>query len=123
MKRVLFLVAICVGLMITPLLTEAQSSGGSGMSVTCTDGSEFDNGVEIVVSQMRSGFTYTATAIGLNGFDPVLAVLDTKTGNGLCNDDEPDASNYAANLPTTGYVPASGTSGQVRFNQNISKTF
>ena len=92
------------------------------MSVTCTDGTSFDNGVEIVVSQMRSGYTYTATAIGVNGFDPVLAVLNTKTGQGLCNDDEPDAANYAADLPT-GYAPAASTTAQISFNQNISSTF
>ncbi|NUQ03487.1 MAG: hypothetical protein HUU31_06355 [Anaerolineae bacterium] len=93
------------------------------MTVTCNDGTTFDNGVEVIVNQMRSGFTYTATAVGLNGFDPVLAVLDTSTGSGLCSDDTSDARRYAANLPTTGSVPASSLSAQVNFSQNSSSAF
>jgi hypothetical protein len=94
-----------------------------GVSVTCEDGSTFDNGIEISLADMRSGFTYTATAIGIDGFDPVLAVLDSDTGEGLCSDDSTDASNYAANLPTTGNVTASSTSSQVVFNQQSGNQF
>ncbi|MEO8394422.1 MAG: hypothetical protein ABI700_15625, partial [Chloroflexota bacterium] len=100
-----------------------NSGAPSGMSVTCDDGSHFDNGVEVIISQMRSGFNYTATAVGLNGFDPVLAVLDTNSHQGLCNDDEPGASFYQANLPTSGSVPASTTSSQVTFSQGSGNTF
>ena len=64
---------------------------------------------------MRSGFTYTATAIGINGFDPVLAVLDTETGEGLCSDDDSGAANYAANLPTTGASRPPNLSAQIDF--------
>lgn len=105
-----------------------RSQGGgsgeiaSGMTVTCDTGVTFNNGVEVVVSQMRSGFTYTATAVGLNGFDPVLAVLDAN-GNGLCSDDDANAASYAANLPTTGSVNGSNLSSQVRFDQNSAETF
>jgi hypothetical protein len=101
MKRSLFLILLCALVLMTPVLAQAQSAG---MSVTCDNGASFDNGVEVIVNQMRSGFTYTATAIGLNGFDPVLAVLDANTGQGLCSDDESSASRYSANLPTTGLV-------------------
>ncbi|MBK8020482.1 MAG: hypothetical protein IPK19_03390 [Chloroflexi bacterium] len=94
-----------------------------GMSVTCDDGTTFDNGVEVIVNEMRSGFTYTATAVGLNGFDPVLAVLNTATGNGLCSDDEAGARRYSANLPTTGSVPGSNLSAQVNFSQNSASAF
>jgi hypothetical protein len=94
----------------------------AGISVTCDNGASFDNGVEIIVNQMRSGFTYTATAVGLNGFDPVLAVLD-ESGEGLCSDDESTAVRYSANLPTTGSVSSSGLSAQVRFDQNSSSDF
>lgn len=108
---------------------QGQGGGGTtsgdlpnGMTVNCDTGVSFSNGVEVIISQMRSGFTYTATAVGLNGFDPVLAVLDSN-GNGLCNDDDANAANYAANLPTTGRVNASNFSSQVRFDQNSSETF
>ena len=120
MKRYL-LVIFGFALLIAPGVLLAQAP--SGMTVTCDDGTSFDNGVEIVVSQMRSGFNYTATAIGINGFDPVLAVLDTSTGNGLCSDDDTSARRYDVNLPTTGNVPASNLSAQIVFSQNITNTF
>jgi hypothetical protein len=94
--------------------TAAQ--GGIGLSVTCDSGVTFDNGVEIIVNQMRAGFTYTATAIGLNGFDPVLAVLDAQ-GRGLCNDDDANAAAYSADLPSTGRVPPSQFASQINFSQ------
>jgi hypothetical protein len=111
---------------VPPTLPPPQTNpGGSagGLSVTCDNGASFSNGVEIVVNQMRSGFDYTATAVGLNGFDPVLAVLDTATGRGLCSDDEPAARSYGANLPSTGSVPPSNLSAQVTFSQNSASTF
>jgi hypothetical protein len=113
MRRLVFV--LLIGCFLVPLGLHAQG----GFSVTCDSGASFDNGVEIIVNQMRSGFTYTATAIGLNGFDPVLAVLDD-TGTGLCDDDNSNAATYTANLPTTGQVPASGLSSQISFNQTRS---
>jgi hypothetical protein len=100
---------------------QVPSGTPSGYSVTCDSGVSFDNGVEVIVNQMRSGFNYTATAVGIGGFDPVLAVLDTRTGRGLCSDDAPGAARYAANLPTTGRVNASGLSSQVVFSQNTGQ--
>ena len=115
-----FAVALIVAiLMMAAAAVQAQPSG---MSVTCDNGATFDNGVEVIVNQMRSGFTYTATAIGLNGFDPVLAVLDER-GNGLCSDDTSDAARYSANLPTSGRVNASGLSSQVTFAQTSGQAF
>jgi len=98
------------------------NTGPSGMSVTCDNGAAFDNGVEVRVTQMRAGYTYTATAIGLNGFDPVLAVLNS-AGRGLCSDDDAAASAYYAFLPTSSDVPASGSSAQVFFANNSNNTF
>jgi S1-C subfamily serine protease len=94
-----------------------QFSGPMGLSVDCTNGASFTNGVEVIVVQMRSGFSYTATAVGLDGFDPVLAVLD-ESGTGLCEDDTAGAANYTADLPTTGLVAASRLSSQVVFSHN-----
>jgi hypothetical protein len=103
---------------------QQTNSGGvsMGYSVSCDDGTSFDNGVEVIVSQMRAGFTYTATAVGLNGFDPVLAVLDTSTGQGLCSDDDATAARYDASLPTAS-ASASSLSSQVSFNQTSGSTF
>lgn len=94
-----------------------------GVSVDCGKGVGFNNGVEITVRQMRAGFNYTATAIGLNGFDPVLAVLDPTTGSGLCTDDEPAAARFQVALPTTGVVPPSSTTSRITFSQRSGRPF
>lgn len=93
-----------------------------GFEVTCDDGRSFTNGVEVVVVQMRSGFSYTATAVGINGFDPVLAILD-ESGRGLCADDDVNAAMYGASLPTTGFVEPSPLSSQVQFSNNSRNAF
>lgn len=98
-----------------------ENTGPSGMSVTCDNGAVFDNGIEFRVVNMRAGYTYTATAIGINGFDPVLAVLNT-AGRGLCSDDDQYAAQYSASLPDA-EAPANGSSAQVFFSNNSSNAF
>lgn len=101
---------------------EYEIVGDPGLSITCQDGSSFTNGVEVRVIQMRSGFNYTATAIGINGFDPVLAVLDS-SGRGLCTDDDGRAAAYSAWLPTTGEIAPSRLSSQITFANNSPSPF
>lgn len=91
----------------------AQTSAGV---VDCDNGAEITNGVTITVN-MRPGFTYTATVIGLGDFDPVLAVLD-ESGTGLCEDDTREAADYEAYLPTSDGVEDSRLSAQVPFTLN-----
>jgi hypothetical protein len=72
----------------------------NGIVVNCPTGHSFTNGVEVVVN-MRPGFVYTATAIGIGSYDPIIAVMDEEN-NILCNDD--GGGDYIANLPTTGPI-------------------
>mgnify|MGYP000266773046 CR=1 FL=1 len=124
MKRTLLTFLVTTILLLSIVMpTFAQNSAPEGVTVNCDNGTTIENGVEVIINQMRSGFTYTATAVGINGFDPVLAVLDVSTGDGLCSDDEAAAGRYAANLPSSGSVTASSLSSQVTFNQNSSSTF
>jgi hypothetical protein len=88
----------------------------AGMQVVCPDGQVIENGVEIVVN-MRPGFTYYATALGINGFDPVLAVSD-ENGVSLCADDDVSAVSYSMDLPTTGFIAESRLNSQVPFYHN-----
>lgn len=121
MKRVMVLFAVAAVLLIAgSVAVQAQEIGE--FTVNCDNGTSFTNGIEFQVVNMRSGFDYTATAVGINGFDPVLAVLG-EGGEGLCNDDESSASRYAADLPTTGLVPASNLSSQVTFNHDSDSGF
>lgn len=105
-----------------PNLNTNNSSGDAapGIAVDCPEGFSFTNGVETTVN-MRSGFSYTATAIGINGFDPVIAVTDGNTT--LCNDDDANAAGYVVGVPTTGDVEASSTSAQMPFSYNGNDTF
>ncbi len=114
---ILFLLSIC----LIPSLVQAQDLP-PGISVSCDTGGEFENGIGVTIIQMRSGFTYTATAIGIDDFDPVIAVLD-EDGNGLCNDDASSAASFDIDLPTTGSVRAGNRSAQVTFDQNSSEAF
>lgn len=115
--RVISILMVCIGLIVLPAAAQDE-----GIAVTCDNGANFENGVEVRVQQMRAGFTYTATAIGVDGFDPVLAVLN-ESGSGFCSDNAAEAANYTVNLPTTGGVSASSSSAQVRFNQATGQEF
>jgi hypothetical protein len=88
----------------------------------CYPDTDFTQAVELRVIQMRSGYTYTATVLGVNGFNPALAVLDPY-GNGVCVDDDNYASTYSAYLPTTGQVDPSVTNAQITFTYNGAEPF
>lgn len=116
--RLTFLLTLL--LMAGVTIIQAQAAGQ--FSVNCDDGSSFTNGVEFQIIQMRAEYTYKATAVGLNGFDPVLAIVG-EDGDGLCNDDAAEAARYAANLPTTGVVRASNLSSQISFTPHSNTGF
>jgi len=123
MRRSTLLTGIFFLIFVSLLIVVPVSAQAGGYSVTCDNGTSFSNGVQVRINQMRTGFNYTATAIGLNGFDPVLAVLNSQTGSGLCTDDDATAAQYSANLPTTGPISASPTSSRVTFSNNGSSGF
>jgi hypothetical protein len=105
-----------LSLIVIPV--QAQQFDVNSAKVTCPDGTEISNGAEIQIN-MRPGFTYTATAVGIDGFDPVIAILD-ENGVQACNDDEPEAANVTADLPTTGEVSGSDTDAQLPFSHNFN---
>lgn len=120
MKKRLMAALVALFLMAVPLTSFAQE--GAGRTIDCDDGGTFSNGVAVTVIQMRTGFNYTATAIGLNGFDPIVAVLDS-SGEGLCTDDDTIAATYSADLPTTGEIDSASTNSQVIFANTGNNAF
>jgi len=120
MKRMMALFVLAALLLLAGTIVQAQDIGE--FTVNCDDGTSFTNGIEFQVVSMRAGYDYVATAVGINGFDPVLAVLG-EGGQGLCSDDNTAARRYAADLPTTGSVPASNLSSQVTFNHDSDSGF
>ncbi|MDX1996030.1 MAG: hypothetical protein SF029_26865 [bacterium] len=115
MKRILIVLTLVMLVMTVSIGSAAAQNSDGTLSVECTDGSSFNNGMEISVVQMRSGFTYTATVLGLNGFDPVLAVIDN-SNEGLCTDDSVEIADYTASLPSTGDVDGQSLNAQIRFD-------
>jgi len=120
MRRILIL---CLVIFVLVLPVSAQKPGGKGTSITtesieatCPNGVEIQNGVEFIVN-MRPGFTYTATVLGINDFDPVIGVGD-ESGIVLCEDDVSAAGRYSVDLPSSGGVAPSGANSQVPFNHS-----
>ncbi len=120
MRRILILLVV---IFVFVLPVNAQKPGGKGTSVTtdsveaiCPNGVQIQNGVEFIIN-MRPGFTYTATAVGINGFDPVIGVGD-QSGIVLCEDDESAAGRYSVDLPSSGSVTPSSANSQVPFNHS-----
>jgi hypothetical protein len=112
MRRFSFISLILMFILMIAMPVHAQNDTDS-INITCPDGTEILNAVEVVVN-MRPSFTYTATAIGINGYDPVIGVGD-EGGINLCNDDERDARTYSVALPSTGEVDTSNTTAQMPF--------
>lgn len=101
--------------------TPPRQTVGGGVPVECANTDiAFENGVEVIIVQMRSGFDYTATAVGIDGFDPILAVLDAN-GRATCSDDSEDAEDYEATLPTTGNIQESRFNSHLRFSQDSGR--
>jgi hypothetical protein len=136
MKRLSFIVVLILLFALTTSIAVAQkgedkSSDQEGnteaISVTCYDDngnetSSFDNGVEVTVVQMRSGFEYTATVLGIGEFDPILAIFNDE-GDSLCIDDSAEAMAYTADLPSSGGVEASSFNPQLIFNNGAEDEF
>ncbi len=95
-----------------PAVTQGETFTCEGVTVT--------NGVEIIIN-MRPNFTYTATAIGIGNFDPVIGVWFTENpAESLCNNDTSDATRVRVNLPDTGLITGSNISAQMPFSHSSS---
>jgi hypothetical protein len=101
-----------VMLALLPLSASAQEA--ITLPLSCETGLVLQDGVEVRLPELQSGFTYTATVIGVDDFNPVLALVDAD-GTVNCVDVAEDAASYAADLPTTGPVSASAANTQIQF--------
>ncbi len=100
-------------------LSQSEIAGVPGIGITCDfdDGASIavENGVELVLIGLDTTASYTATVLGIDGFDPVMAAVDTDTRLGACADDIAEASEYQADFPTSGVVEPSEFNPQVTF--------
>ncbi|MBI5931605.1 MAG: PPC domain-containing protein [Chloroflexi bacterium] len=84
------------------------------INITCDTGEQIVGGVQLSFIDVNPGFSYTVTAVGLDGFDPVVAV-ETQPGVGTCNDDANGAVGSQIAVPDVGSITAGRGTAQVRF--------
>jgi hypothetical protein len=89
-----------------------------GINVECEDGTQLFNGATVIVN-MRADYNYTVTAIGVDGYDPTLAVGTVDNFGLSCSEDARAAEDFGAALPTTGEVEPADESAQVIFSHSI----
>lgn len=109
--RFLVSVGMIVGIMCLAVPVSAQQ-----VPYTCESGTTFENAIEFSIDLRPAA--YTVTVLGIDGFNPQVAVV-TENGDELaCEDDSPAAAAYSLNLPTTGEVAASASNAQATINVN-----
>lgn len=117
-------------LAILPAAAQKGNEGGGGgttddgdyyvATFDCPTGNDIVNGIEILLTDVRPD-NYVVTALGINGFDPVIGV-SAESGDYECSDDEPSTNNYQVDLPTTGEVDDSNLNAQMAL-ANFGSTF
>lgn len=105
-RRMSGLLSVLALLLIAPA-GQAQNAA----AVNCPDGTLIRNGIEVIV-QVPPQTTQIATAIGIDGFDPVMAVIGPDGGT-RCVDDTARAREHTISLPTTGPVLPTNLSAQM----------
>lgn len=93
------------------------------LPITCEDesGNEVTlaTGAHIIVEDMVSGLDYTATVMGIDDFNPIMAVVNGQ-GEIRCVDDARDTSDFTADLPTTNFIDSQSRNTQIRFNNGVN---
>ncbi|MCL4879895.1 MAG: discoidin domain-containing protein [Anaerolineae bacterium] len=121
MRRVGFLAIILLLLInVVPSFAQGGVSGQSNVAddtfvITCDTGEEIIGGVKFTFLNINPGFNYRVTAIGIDDFDPSLAVV-TAPGEGRCNDDEVRAATSEVAVPGFGLLTATNRTAQVTVN-------
>ncbi len=86
---------------------------GSFATFDC-NGTMVDATATVTFEQVRPGFSYRVTVLGLDGLDPVIGLF-AADGSSLCNDDEPGAAGSVVDVPGVGVVSADQLTSQVNF--------
>lgn len=91
----------------------------AGLSAFECNGALVDTSAIVTFDDVRPGFTYQVTVLGLDGFDPVIALF-AEDGSAICNDDELAATGSLVDVPEIGVVTADGLTAQVMFTTSGS---
>lgn len=114
MKKIGFFAIV---LLLVSSFAQATVFGQSNVSddtfvITCDTGEEIIGGVKFTFLNINPGYTYRVTAVGIDDFDPSLAVV-TAPGEGRCNDDEVKAAGSEVAVPGFGLLTATNRTAQV----------
>jgi hypothetical protein len=111
-------ILIMSGLPVSSQDDPSPDSDFNEVTYECDNGLLIEDGVEVILVNVVSNLDYTVTVIGIDGFDPILAVIQS---NGLvdCVDDSREANNFVADLPTTGFIQAQNRNSQIKFRNNV----
>jgi hypothetical protein len=115
-----YLIVVILVLIVTALPVMASTPAQGNLSddvfeITCSTGERIIGGVKFTFLNINPGFQYRVTAVGINGFDPVIAVV-TAPGVGDCNDDASWVAGSQVAVPDVGFITADGLSSQVEIN-------
>jgi hypothetical protein len=113
MKHKLVMLLIFVILSSTVMSNIVAQEQGL-LPYTCEDGTIFENAVATTIN-LRAG-QYTVAVLGVDGFDPQIAVVDFDNKELACVQDSPEAADYTVNLVTSGKIDASNKNAQAIFN-------
>lgn len=115
-KRLIAVISVFIVLTVGTPNALAQPPGSNTRAQGgCGDENIRENGVEIIIRDLQGGLDYTATAIGVDRFDPVLAIV---LGDEIieCVDNVREIDGYAIDLPTTNFIERGRGNTQIRFN-------
>lgn len=91
------------------VVTEANRD--NSFVVQCEDGRQLVGGVKITFLDVSPGFSYQVTAMGVQDFDPAIAVV-TEPGIGECNNNNPEVVGSQVAVPGIGFAEAQATAAQ-----------
>jgi hypothetical protein len=111
---------LLVGSVMLPLIVMSGRSHAQSIQYACENRVRFRNAVEIVLKELPPG-DYAVAALGVNGFDPKLAVIDAFGREIGCIDDSvDDVRTFSLTLPTTGVIAASPLNARLVFSNRRS---
>lgn len=115
--RYIFFLVLLVGLLTGTVTAQDGSTNISDdtFELICSTGESIIGGIKFTFVNVNPGFYYRVSAIGINGFDPVIAV-STAPGYGNCDDDSTYLEGSYVWVSDTGYVEADARAAQVEIN-------
>lgn len=98
----LLVLVLSIGSLATVSATPAAQFAG------CADEAGLEYGARLKAKQLN-GFTMDVVAVGIDGFDPEITILDADGKVVVCNADSKDAAAVEFNLPSAQAGPAEGS--------------